>query len=183
MNKKDRILLNEKLAVLPGLELCTITRNSGMLGLSFGDLTYVDAGYKNEADKKMEHKIQIGTYALLIKCTFRIFQGKDVLLSQDDYYRPSSKISPDDYATFDSDQIGNTLWDEAMQKLFAVKSEFVVKDVKVSMFGDLKLSFTNGILLEALINVSNDEDCWRFYKSGEEEDDDLVITGQGLWQY
>ena len=46
-----------------------------------------------------------------------------------------------------------------------------------SVYGDLRIIFSNMLMLECFINVSANQECWRFFKHGEKKH--WVVYGNG----
>lgn len=74
--------------------------------------------------------------------------------------------------------MGNNRLDAILATTFHNPSGFTVETVKSNPLGDLHIEFTNGFALDAFVDISGGEECWRFFKHG--DDEHLVMTGQGL---
>lgn len=175
--------LRESLAVLVGLPVRNITRAADMLSLQFGDLVEARAAVRGPDGKLTVGSSLVGEYALQIQCAFRLTCGNRIIAAKSDLYQLSRSaaaelgnvpVLPDD---FDYDAVGNNRLDEALSELSAQMDSFIVRSVGVSRFGDVRLRFGNGFELTATADVSGSEECWRFFRSGEEH---LIATGQGV---
>lgn len=67
--------------------------------------------------------------------------------------------------SFDWDVQGNNLFDEKVKKIFS-SVDINVDYVSVSVNNDLKVGFSNSLILETFINVSSEIECWRFFEKG-----------------
>ena len=180
MKREDRNLLKERLSALKGMPLRTICRNYDSLFMSFGEMLETEDFLDRDVDDEARGRIMVGEYAVWIEAAFRFLRDGEIFATRTDFFAPSSRIARDD-VHFDYTVEGSNLWDETVADRFAVPSELVVKSVKINELGDLTMNFTNGMRLEVFVYVSTDDECWRFLRSADDQDDDLVVTGQGLW--
>lgn len=60
-----------------------------------------------------------------------------------------------------------------------LKSLFV-KEVNVTKYGDLVITFNQNITLTVYVEVTNDTECWRFFEEGTDEKYDLVVLGNRI---
>ena len=178
--------ITTRLSPIIGTPLQGITRVADMVCFQFGNLIEKDALYRDESGHAAVHKVTAGEYALHVQCCFRIPCGNTIVVAKSDLFQPSK-----DYVTshglnkedaipndFDYDVAGNSRMDEVFATTFNQPAGFLVESVKANPIGDLHIAFTNGFLLDVLTDISGGEECWRFFKHGDEKH--LVVTGQGL---
>jgi hypothetical protein len=167
-----------------------------MLCLWFGDIVeyerpFVGKDGRLSRDGKGElilEKEPTGENVLHISCAYRVGRDCEIILTENDYYVPSTEIQEKADAEgravdFDEDRIGklgNNRIDEIMESRFKNLEGFVVKSVAINAFGDLRIQFTNGYSIDAFIDTSDVDECWRFFHPTQE--DDLVVTGKGIQQ-
>lgn len=154
------------LNILINKRLQGIGRAGDMCWISFGELIKMK-NYKGDIVEK-------GEYALHLQCPWRIkdFNSKIILASRD-IYEPNSKISWND--NFEWDIKGNNLFDENINKMFLDKNSILVKKVSISLNNDLTIIFSNKLVLECFTNISSEQECWRFFKTG--ADMHLIASG------
>lgn len=117
---------------------------------------------KNNADE----------YELQVCCPCRITQNNSVLLAKGDMYEPTSTFAGE-YDDFDWEVVGATLFDEKKE---ALKNKYVVESVELSMFNDLKIQFSDGILLTTFSNESEEEEQWRLFHRFYRDEKQLVVS-------
>lgn len=189
MNSKQLTTAKQAIGKLEKLPLRGISRAANMLCIQFGDLLETDMPYrdengslsKNEKGELNYKKGLVGEYSLNIQCCFRWIYDDRIILAKDDLYQPSSKILSNadfDMDNFYYDTIGNNRMDEIIDTKLTKTDGFLVSSVSVSKIGDIKIKFANGYLLDVVIDISQAEECWRFFKS--ETDEHLVMLGDGL---
>lgn len=169
------------LSVLIGQPLRKITRAADTLCLQFGQMVEKKAPVRGEDEKWTVGTIMAGEYALQISCCFRLFCGEKMVSAKSDLYQISAEAAqhfsegvPED---FDYDIVGNNRLDEIISSTLNDLRGFQVKDIKVGRLGDVRIRFANGFEMEILIDVSGGQECWRFFRQGE---DHLVMTGSGI---
>lgn len=89
-------------------------------------------------------------------------------------FEPNEKVI--DLENFDWDIQGNNTFDICSKKLTELfeNSQIVVKDVNVSKIGDLTITLSNNYVIEVFINVNFDDEAWRLFLSGSDEDHYVV---------
>ena len=188
MKTKDLAKIKKELAFISGLPLRNIVRIGDMLGLGMGNLIERESAYHKF--KYGESKIvSTGEYALHISCFYRLRCGNDIILGKEDRYQPSHYLSnnPDfDWELFNDEQNvqyfdkqGNNRMDELISMKFNELDGFIIDKVAVNKFGDISIYFTNGFVIEAYADASDDSECWRFFKANS-DDEHLVVSSQGL---
>lgn len=186
MNKKEHTILLNKISVLNGQKLSYVSRAGTMINLGFGELVKNKVAYKTEEGKFATKEVLTSRYALHLDCTFRVTCGNEILLSKCDIFNPNSTLmkAPDFIEEeFDWDIIGNNNFDEKAKKHFIdTDLNFVIKKVTISKFGDLKILLSNDFCLEAFIDSSENEECWRFFEVGNTDNAHLVITSNGFYE-
>ena len=121
--------------------------------------------------------VERGEYSLHLQCPWRLCDSTNytIKLASGDIYEPRSSVEWDE--DFDWDVQGNNLFDEKVEYLFPKETSAIVRDASVSAHGDLQMIFSNMLMLECFVNVSTNQECWRFFKHGEKKH--WVICGNG----
>lgn len=149
----------------------SIGRAVDMCWLSFGQTIKVRDHKGNEKEK--------GAYALHLQCPWRIIDEHTgvIVMASSDIYEPNSKLEWSE--EFEWDVIGNNLFDEKAEKWNSEKNITCVSAVKITNFGDIEIRFSNGFLFNSFMNISLDEEGWRFLKC-DCTDSHMVGTGTGI---
>ncbi|MDR0221769.1 MAG: hypothetical protein LBI54_10255 [Lachnospiraceae bacterium] len=144
---------------------------------------------RNEHGEFVPTAVLSPKFAVHIHGRFRITCGDRIVLAKNDMFEPSSKIENEpgfDWDAWESDEndgwdaVGNNRYDELCSRYFADEPlEFVVKKATVSRWGDLKVVFENGFVLETFVDNTGDIECWVFFEDGG-KGIFIEITGQGL---
>ena len=122
---------------------------------------------------------------LHIQHAYRLVNTDKIVLALSDVYQPNSVYCADqdfDYDSFAWDEVGNNRFDEIVESDLLPRlneDNFIVNDIELSNFGDLKISFGNGYSLEVFIDTSGEKECWRFMDLIN-IDTHLVVTGVGI---
>ena len=165
MKKNDIETIKKELAFLIGQHLRSIIRLESDIATEFGELIEMDTIYHNEngkiaydADGKALMKEQkAGRYSLQASCNIRLTRGNEIIVGKGDRFTPKAELENKfdfDWHTFDWDVLGNNHFDEMVAKYIGDEpSDFVVKKITVSKYGDLKITFTNGFALEFFVDV------------------------------
>lgn len=143
------------------------------------DLLNIGIGDSLEVLDRKGRKVKKSTYSLHIQSTWRIVNSKrkEIVLVSSDFYSPRMGIEDDE--NFNWDVIGNNLFDEKVENYLITQKPIYIQSYKINIWGDLLLIFSNGDRLEVFVDVSDNSECWRIFKS-ESEESHLVLTGQGL---
>ena len=141
------------------------------------DLCWMTFGKSSMAKDTLGKAVEKGDYSLHLQCPWRLCDSQNytIKLASGDIYEPSSGVEWDE--DFDWDVHGNNLFDEKVESLFPKETSTIVRDVSVSVYGDLRIIFSNMLMLECFINVSANQECWRFFKHGEKKH--WVVYGNG----
>ena len=100
------------------------------------------------------------TISLHVQSFFRIMKRNKVVVSSEDMYRCSEKISSE---TFEWDVPGNSIFDETLQKYHEELVNSNILQVRKSKNGDLLLVLENGIVLQILIDTAVSEEKYRIF--------------------
>ena len=140
--------------------LLNIGRASNLLWITFGDVIR-----KNTNGREVE----TGEYSLHFQCPWRIIDEESsmIKLASGDIYEPNSEIEWSD--NFDWEPQGNNLFDEKLKLIFPFGEEIRVKKIFILPNNDLKIFFSNKLIFESYIDVSTEQECWRFIKQGEKK--------------
>lgn len=133
--------------ILIGKRIVDIGRASNLLWIIF----------ENESGEK---------YSLHVQSTWRVFDKKcsTIVLASGDIYEPNSQMEYDD--SFDWDVKGNNMFDGKKYQVFPKEEKIYVKEVFMNDVNDLHILFSNDLLFECYIDISFEEECWRFFKQG-----------------
>ena len=198
MKRKDIEIIRDKLSILLGQPLRDVFRFGGAsLHFGFGDMLEDDCFYKDEcgklardeSGKLLKRKKLRPKYSLHSQCGMRMTCGNEILFAKADIFLPNTKLMKKadiendgvfDWDAFDWDVVGANYFDEMIEKYIGDDPfEFVVKKIDVSKFGDLKISFENGFILELFVDGSGGEEIWRFFDVFSEKRH-LVVLGDGI---
>lgn len=176
----------ETLSVLIGQPTNFLYRSLDMVCIEFGNIIEKRSISRDDTGKAVLGQREAGTYSLHAQSMYRMSCGDIIVFAKGDLYEPSAQALvhldlqdnetlPDD---FDYTQSGNNRLDEILDEKLASLKGFIVEGIAVNHLGDLHIKFSNGFEFRVLIDVSGPEECWRFFKSG--DDEHLVVTGEGL---
>jgi len=186
MKKEEKNKLINTISIINTQKLNQISRAGYMLTLGFGELIKNNAAYKNEDGTFEIKKIYTPKYALHIDCPFRITCGDNILITKNDIFIANSELrKKTDFNedNFDFDNVGDSSFDEKINKYFADSSiEFFVHKIEVNKFGDLKIFLTDNFCIEAIIDSSENEECWRFFEAGNANKPHTVVFGNGFFE-
>jgi len=190
MTKKEIVQMNDALSVLVGQPLQDFTRAGAILMLDFGELIELE-GFKfarkggiahDENGNLVRTKKKHGKFGINSICSMRFIHGNDVILSFSDIYIPIDELNNKEgfnAENFDWRTIGNTIFDEGMDKHFRrIFDDYIVKSVGVGKFGDLTIIFENDCVLEFFSDTSGGSENWRFGETTSCES--LIVTSSGI---
>lgn len=183
MNHIEKTLIEKRLLCLKGKPLTQIHRVATMGCFSFGNLAEVELPLRSNGEligTQVEKRYQ---YALHLQTPFRLRFGDRVIIGESDIYQPLSENADDpdfDWDLFDYDIIDNNHFDEFTNQFNNDADRgFIVKDICVKITGDLKIRFENSFFLEVFINMGTNDECWRFFTSGD-LNSHLVVSADGI---
>lgn len=164
-----KLVIENKLKVLKGQKLNIIGRASNLFWIGFGEMVKVPQG-------KTGFK-ETSEYGLNVQCMWRLKQNGTILVANMDVYTPKSDTM--DIEVFNWEEKGSNLFDLKVQGLSKNLGEVYVVKVEATATGDIKLTFTNNWILEIFVDVSDDNECWRFLKSGD-LDSHMMVSAIGV---
>lgn len=174
--------ISESLKKLSGEKLRAVMRAGSMADFGFGDYVEKQAHRYDENRKLVPVNVSVPRLALHVDCCFRMTLGEKIVLSKGDVFQPSTQTENGadfSWEGFEWDVHGNNRFDEiAPTVLDEEANDFIVEKITVSKWGDLKIVFSNGFVLETFIDSSGLEECWRFFEAGAENH--LIVNGQGI---
>ena len=132
--------IEEILEVIIGAKMIDIGRAANMVWIIF---------------KKNEYE-----YSLHLQCPFRFEINDKVFVAQGDIYYPNSSFSGD-YDDFDYDIQGGNSYDE---KVLLLKDKYYVQECFVEKFNDLRMHFSENVILRTFSNDTQDDEQWRFFE-------------------
>ena len=169
MTKKDIKHVSKTLAVLVGQPLRKIGRNVELITINFDKL--IQSG-----DDKL------GKYEMGVLCNMRFTYGDKIIFASNDVFHPTEEQANKPgfiWDTFDWQILGNTMFDEIVEKHFNGKfCDYIVKSVKINKFGDLTIKFENNFIIEFFADGSGYSENWRFGEANS-SDSMLILTGNG----
>jgi len=80
---------------------------------------------------------------------------------------------------FEGDKKENNLFDEKAKELNNQQCAIYVSKVNFNQYGDIEIKFSNGFVFSSFMNISLNEEGWRFFKSNAEEEH-IIGTGVGI---
>lgn len=182
MKQTEYNRLKEKMMQLMGQPFNEMVRVGSMLCLGFGEKVVGKSAYKT-ADGHFEvREVPKSKYALHVDGFFRVIAQDELVLSRDDMYQPSNGIRDADFdeEIFRWDVRGNNRFDECNEELFDLTvQKLQVQSVSVSKVGDLAVTLSDGCVIEALIDSNGEDECWRFFETGNDEAKHIIVTGKG----
>jgi len=191
MNKKDIKFIEESLSVIIGQPLRDVTRSGPMMIIDFGELIEIDTFKlskdgriaRDENEKPIPVKRMRGQYCLTPLCSMRFTCGDEVVFAKSDIFLPTEEhFKKEDFIwdTFDWHTYGNSVFEELVAKHFVDGnfSDYIVKSIKISKFGDLVITFENEFVLELFADGSEYSENWRFGKIDSTES--LIVTSKGI---
>lgn len=173
------------LDALIGQPIFSIGRACDMLCLTFGDPVEKACFVRDENGKAVAGRATVGSHALHVSGMFRLLMGSELLLASGDLWQPSAAVPAKaheagqdwiDEETKVSDA-GNNLLDERLAEHAERLKGYRVENVRISRVGDLTVLFSGGLKLQAVIDATNDAECWRYFAVGQKGH--TVITGMG----
>lgn len=156
--------VNNKLQAIIGARVAKVCRKHGDIWIDF-------------EDERGVH------YILLMQTLFRFCDNEKILITETDKYKPSHvelKSPMFDEESFDWDRPGVNQFDEWMAACSSTFNQFVVKEVSINAFGDTTIRFHNGVILVVYLEVTNEEECWRFFEKEADDKEDMIVLGNGI---
>lgn len=164
MNQIEISFIGNKLQQLIGTKVAGVCRNHGDIWIDFVDELEVH-------------------YILLMQTLFRFCDNERIFITDNDKYKPSySELNNPAFneESFDWDKPGINKFDEWINTNSSIFKEFIVKEVNLNLFGDLTICFRNDVFLVVYLEVTNDEECWRFFKRDADEKEDIIVSGNTI---
>ncbi|WP_405288857.1 hypothetical protein [Methanobrevibacter sp.] len=121
------------------------------------------------------------TISLHVQSSWRITntEKKSIIVASLDMYFPkSSEEYTDD---FEWDIQGNNLFDEKSANWLENAGDIFIDEVQMDLWGDLRLSFSNGDQMEVFVDVSDETECWRIFRKDDLNLRHMVMTGEGVY--
>ena len=156
MNYDDIEFLKQKLKVLIGAKCKMIGRSWTLVWFHF----------------LIDGKV----FSLNVQSALRFTKNGNILCSNLDMYKPKKMYLNDpafDYKTFNWDVQGENYLDEWGRTEGRQLKDAIVKQISISDFGDLHITFDNDIKLEIYNNSLSE--CWRFFERTSEEHHTVVL--------
>lgn len=164
MTQNEMDFVNNKLQAIIGTRVAEICRNHGDIWIDFVDELEVH-------------------YILLMQTFFRFCDHEKILITDTDKYKPSySELNNPMFneESFEWDRPGVNKFDEWIHTCSSIFKKLVVKEVNFNLFGDLTICFHNGIFLNVYLEITNDDECWRFFEKDADEKEDIIVLGNTI---
>lgn len=141
-------IVNEKLQY--------IGRTVSMLCLGFGKLI-------KKTDKN-GRTYENYMYEIHIQCSWRLinYDKKKIIFAREDIFEPMNEEQYND--DFDWEEKDSNLFDKKSNMWFKSMDTIYVKEIVINEINDLKIMLSNGDVLEAFIDITNGDECWRFFE-------------------
>jgi len=191
MTKKEILHIEETFSVLIGQPMRLLERIGPNLGASFGELIEIDTiklgedrrPVRDDKGRGVAAKSLEGRYTLDVLCSSRFTCGDEIIFAKSDMFLPNDEIANMSnfvWDTFEWHVYGNNYFDRIIAKHFNGEfSDYIVKSVKVSKFGDLAITFENSFMLELFADGSGYSENWRFGEINSTEPL-IAVTGNGI---
>lgn len=137
---------------------CNIGRASDLLWIHFGEMMKIK-NYKGI-------EVEKGSYGIHVQCPWRFLHYGKLILGNKDIYIPREGVSESE---FDWCEIGESVFDEKVQKIRQNLLPVKVKEVFLDSIGNFKIEFENKLVFEAIPNSSVETEFWRFINNKTKE--------------
>ncbi|MGF7192302.1 hypothetical protein JOE11_005380 [Robbsia andropogonis] len=152
--KNAKILISQRLAVLLGMEISAIHCAAGMLTLQFGQIRQI----KNHRGTVK----QVGEWALHVQCMWQVEQWGNVLADQEG-------LNTDD-------DTRRTM--VILNGLFIDPVHAIVQRVQAEDFGGIQINLPDDLTLVVKPNSDGQDEDWRFFAPGKEEEHFVIVGGK-----
>jgi hypothetical protein len=170
---KDKI--ERSLAPLVGLPMWAVGRA--------GDVAVFTFGERRRVKKRHGKVVEVGEYALHVRCAWRLVGAKGIIVASRDYFYPAGNVD-DESPDFDHDQPGANRRDERMDVFFAECGDEVpvIQRIEADRLGSLRIAMSGEVTLEVFPIDSLQMEHWRFFRSASGEKP-FIVTGLGAdWE-
>ncbi len=137
------------------------------------DLVWIGVGADVEAPDRHGRRRVLAEHALHLQCPWRLTRLGLPLLASWDVYRA---VGSDERA---EDELlpGEAAFDPVAQELTtaAEQSDQRVERLVANDWGGFVMEFTGGVMLEVLPVTTASEECWRYFRPGEDVDHFVVF--------
>jgi len=183
MYKEDISKINNAISVLIGQPLRSVSRAGSMIMVNFGDFIEKKTSERMKASDRNSDRAIVGNLALHIECCARFTCGNEIIFAKSDIFLPGIHLLDSldlKWSGFEWDVLGSNYFDEMVSKHFGEHMHgFVVKEVFISKFGDLRISFENNFVLELFADGSGGSENWRFFEVNS-DNAHLVVFGDSI---
>jgi len=191
MTRQEIKHVEDMLSIIVGQPMRSFARAGGMVIVDFGELIEIDMGKRDESGRPVQddngrritQKSRKGRYGIDVLCSMRFSCGDEIIFTQSDIFLPNDEIankSNFDWDTFQWHVFGDNYFDRKIVKHFNNEfSDYIVKNVKVSKFGDLTIAFENGFVIELLVDGSGYSENWRFGEINSTKPL-IIVNGNGI---
>ena len=97
---------------------------------------------------------------LHIQSFFRIIKDRDVIISSEDMYRCASSSN---YESFEWDVPGNSIYDQALEKIREDLYNAAIVEYNRNDIGDMSITFENNLILQILVDTTESEEKYRIF--------------------
>lgn len=123
------------------------------------DLLWIHIGEKILVKNYKGLDVEKGSYAIHVQCPWRIIHHGKLVLGNMDIYRHKDSIVESE---FDWSEIGNSVFDEKIEKIKNEVLPIKVNDYILDAIGSLKLICEDEIIFEVTPNSSGKIEFWRY---------------------
>ena len=130
------------------------------------DLLWIHFGEKIKTKNYKGIEVEKGSYGIHVQCPWRFLHCDKLILGNMDVYIPREGVSESE---FDWCKIGESVFDENVQKIRQNVLPLKVEEVLIDSIGNLKIKFENELVFEANPNSSIKTEFWRFINNKTKE--------------
>ncbi len=128
------------------------------------NILVIGLGQDLNLHQALKHKLKAGQACIYIHTSWRILDEEKhrIIVADDDfYYSEEQEVGEEDIPD-------NSDFDKKAKNWFEEEQNLSISDICVNDLGDLTIEFSNNHKLQAFVDVSWDEICWKIYQTGYE---------------
>ena len=176
MTKQEISYVKEKLSALIGEPLRLFDRAGPLAILDFGEMVEINTFMRDENGNFLRDengrgvlgKKLSGRYLLNINTSLRFSIGNHIITGNSDMSLPNDDVYDSAIPEFTFDnfnwQTDGNLFDQQLERHFCDKDydSYIVKDINITKFGDLTITFENDFVIETFCNSFTRFEDWTF---------------------
>ena len=193
MTKQEISFVKEKLSVLIGEPLRMFDRAGPLATLEFGELVKIAVmplrdengiALRDEDGNIIRKKELSGRYLLHVDTALRFSIGNHIITGSGDIPLPNDEVydSAEPEFTFEGFnwRIDGNLFDQQLERHFCDKDydSYIVKDIDITKFGDLTITFENGFVIETFCDSFIGFEDWTFADVTNDKDSITIVGGR-----